>query len=114
MNQSHYQSNEFHESDWKLFRRKIAGWQEDYMGKLNEEYLALLRQPEKSSEKFWTLEKRINRDKKRVGVIIDMRRSTMIDNILELLHDEVIEMNDLNDFSETLKETINAYRNHFR
>lgn len=113
MNQSHNRYDGFDESDWKLFRRKIADWQEDYMGKLNEEYLALLRQPKKSSEKFWTLEKRINRDKKRVGVIIDMRRSTMINNILELLHDEVIEMDDLNDFSLTLKETINTYRENF-
>lgn len=83
------------------------------MGRLNEEYLELLRQSEKSSEKFWALEKRINRDKKRAGVIIDMRRSTMISNILELLHDEVIEMDDLNDFSVTLIETINTYRKNF-
>lgn len=113
MNQSNNRYNGFTEGDWKLFRRKIAGWQEDYMGRLNEEYFALLLKSEKSSEKFWALEKRINRDKKRVGVIIDMRRSTMIDNILELLHDEVIEMDDLNDFSVTVKEIINAYRRNF-
>ena len=26
-------------SDWKLFRAKIANWQENYMDKLNKEYI---------------------------------------------------------------------------
>ena len=30
--------NRFSEKDWKLFRRKIVGWQEAYMDKLNKEY----------------------------------------------------------------------------
>jgi rhodanese-related sulfurtransferase len=33
---------EFHESDWKLFRKKIVDWQEDPMDKLYKEYIALL------------------------------------------------------------------------
>ena len=27
--------NRFSEKDWKIFRSKIAGWQEAYMNKLN-------------------------------------------------------------------------------
>ena len=27
--------------DWKLFREKLAGWQENYMAQLNKEYTAL-------------------------------------------------------------------------
>ena len=34
--------NRFSERDWKLFRSKIAGWQEAYMDKLNNEYMAIL------------------------------------------------------------------------
>ena len=34
--------NRFSEKDWKLFRSKIAGWQEAYMDKLNKEYMAIL------------------------------------------------------------------------
>ena len=30
------------ESDWKLFRKKLPGWQEVYMGKLTQEYAAIL------------------------------------------------------------------------
>lgn len=37
-----------------------------------------------------------------------MRRSRMIENILELLYDEVIEFNDLEEFSDELKEMINS------
>ena len=34
--------NRFSEKDWKLFRNKIADWQEAYMEKLNREYIELL------------------------------------------------------------------------
>ena len=50
---------EFHESDWKLFRKKIVDWQEDHMDKLNKEYIALLSEDKDASEKFWTLHDRI-------------------------------------------------------
>lgn len=30
---------EVSKSDWKLFREKIAGWQEHYMEKLAQDYL---------------------------------------------------------------------------
>ena len=43
-----------------------------------------------ASAKFWELEKRIKQDKKSPGVIIDMRRSTAINNIVNLVLDEVI------------------------
>ena len=32
----------FPESDWKLYKSKIADWQEGYMEKLCKEYIALL------------------------------------------------------------------------
>ena len=58
--------NKFSEKDWKIFRSKIAGWQEAYMDKLNKEYIEILCGDGKSSEKFWTLEKRIKEDLKNV------------------------------------------------
>ena len=33
--------NKFSEKDWKIFRSKIAGWQEAYMDKLNKEYVEM-------------------------------------------------------------------------
>jgi len=44
--------NNFTEKDWKLFRKKIAGWQEAYMDKLNRSYIDLLSEDKEASEKF--------------------------------------------------------------
>ena len=70
--------NGVNESDWKLFRKKLPGWQEAYMEKLTQEYAAILTGPGLASEKFWKLEKRINSDKRCTGVmVIGMSRSKM-------------------------------------
>lgn len=66
--------NRFSEKDWKLFRSKIADWQEAYMEKLNREYIKLLSGKGDASEKFWALEKRIRQDKKDCGVQCEMSR----------------------------------------
>ena len=66
--------NKFSEKDWKIFRSKIAGWQEAYMYKLNKEYIEILSGDGKPSEKFWELEKRIKEDKKDCGVQCEMSR----------------------------------------
>lgn len=55
------------------------------------------------------MNKRIYKDKKGPGVILETKRSSMVTNIIFLLEDKVICMNDLNDFSDTLKETIRAF-----
>ena len=47
--------------DWKLFREKLSGWQENYMEGLVKEYANFLNDDKKpASEKFWELEKRIS------------------------------------------------------
>ena len=94
------------ERDWKIFRKKIPNWQECYMERLVAEYIALLQTDKSASGKFWELEKRIKQDKKSPGVIIDMRRSTAINNIVNLILDEVISLADLEDFSDDLKEAV--------
>ncbi|MGN0467231.1 MAG: multidrug transporter [Acutalibacteraceae bacterium] len=94
------------EKDWKLFRSKIALWQENYINKLNKEYAAILCGDESPSEKFWHLENKINADKKSRGVQTHLRRSTMLEDIISLLNDEVITYDDLIDFSGDMKEKI--------
>ncbi|MCM1130412.1 MAG: multidrug transporter [Roseburia sp.] len=94
------------ESDWKLFRKKIIQWQEDHMARLNKEYIAILSRQNPASRNFWDLEKRINKDKRHPGVQIDMRRSTMKYNIAILLKDNVITLEDLDGFSQDLKDAI--------
>ena len=95
------------EHDWKIFRKKIPDWQERYMERLAVDYITLLQSDKKASAKFWELEKRIKQDKKSPGVLIDMRRSTAINNIVNMVLDEVISLDDLEDFSDDLKEAVN-------
>ena len=96
----------FTEADWKLFRKRLPDWQERYMESLSVEYINLLQSEKKPSAKFWELDKRIKQDKKSPGVLIDIRRSTAIDNIVSLVSDGIISIDDLAPFSDELKESV--------
>lgn len=96
----------FTKKDWALFREKVADWQEAYMDKLNKEYIELLTGDGRSSEKFWALEERIRNDKKNTGVQLRMSRSNCIYNIAALLNEGAITMDDLEEFSDELKERV--------
>ena len=39
-------------ADWKLFQEKLPNWQENFMKKLNNEYIQLLSGPKHDSEKY--------------------------------------------------------------
>ncbi|NLL00753.1 MAG: multidrug transporter [Clostridiales bacterium] len=99
----------FRERDWKLFRSKIADWQESYMDRLNKEYIELLSKDANTSEKFWRLDKRIKEDKKKAGVQLEMSRSKLINNIISLINDGAISFENLEEFSDELKETVSAF-----
>ncbi|MCD8397967.1 MAG: multidrug transporter [Lachnospiraceae bacterium] len=96
----------FTKRDWALFREKVPEWQEAYMEKLVKEYIALLSGDGAASDKFWALEKRIKEDRHRKGVILDMSRSEMFDNILSLIREGAITIEDLDDFSDGVKERV--------
>ena len=57
-------------------------------------------------DKFWELEKRIKKDKKHPGVIMEMSKSETIWNIVYLIRLNVIAYDDLVDFSDELKESV--------
>ena len=98
---------EISKSDWKLFREKIGDWQENYMQRLEQEYISLLSDDGKlASDKFWELEKRIKKDKKSPGVILKMSKSEAIWNIAYMIKLKVIALEDLEDFSDNLKEAV--------
>lgn len=99
----------FTERDWVLFKNKITDWQESYMYRLNKEYIELLSEDANPSEKFWRLDKRIKEDKKRTGVQLEMSRSNLINNIISLISDDAISFENLEEFSEELKETVSVF-----
>ena len=90
---------EIPKSDWEIFRKKLPLWQERYIDRLNNEYSEILEGNENPSEKFWKLEKRINKDKRSLGVTVRMSRSNMIMILVSLLNDEIITDDDLSEFS---------------
>ncbi len=92
--------------DWKLYREKIVGWQEHYMEKLIKEYADYLCSDLSASTKFWEIEKRIRKDRKRPGVRIELRKSSMFWDITGLINEKVISMDDLEEFSDDLKEAV--------
>ena len=61
---------------------------------------------EKGSEKFWKLKERIDTDAKKKGVIIEMKRSILVNNLISLIDEAVIDIEDLNEFSDELKEKV--------
>ena len=93
-------------ADWKLFRERIGEWQEAYMEKLNKEYVELLSGDEPASKKFWDLEKRIREDKRKPGVLLELRKSEVGWDLVRLLGDGVITESDLEGFSGDLKDTV--------
>lgn len=79
------------------------------MDKLNKEYIELLSEDANPSEKFWQLNKRIKEDRKKAGVQLEMSRSKLIYNIISLINDGAISFEDLEEFSDELKETIDYW-----
>lgn len=93
-------------SDLKKFRNNIGKWQELYMEKLCKEYVDLLQSDNLPSKKFWELEERIKADKKRPGVMVSIGRDELIYDIVGLIKDEAITFEDLDEFSNELKDII--------
>ena len=99
--------NEVNENDWKLYRKRLPDWQENYMDRLNHEYIQLLCDTKKNaSDRFWELERRIKQDKYAVGVSAEMRRSKMYQNLISLIDEGAITIDDLEGFSEELIEKL--------
>ena len=92
--------------DWLLLRNKIAGWREAYIGRLNKEYIELLRGDGSEADKFWKLCKRIREDRRCAGVQISMRGSDPLPIICRMINEGVITLGDLDEFSEELREKL--------
>ena len=94
------------ESDWKLFSKLLPGWQERFMERLLGEYATIMAGQGRASEKFWKLQKRLQKDVRKVGVRADMRRSVMDMNLWSLLHEGAITKDDLDGFSDELRQSL--------
>lgn len=100
------------EADWKLYRSRIAVWQELYMERLCQEYAAVLTSDKNASDKFWAIFDRIKVDATKTGVIARNARSSMISNIVNLLQEGAITDKDLEGFSDELIERVKFIENN--
>lgn len=100
------QANLASKRDQLLFCKKIAGWQEAYIGRLNREYIELLSRDGSEAEKFRELDRRLHRDKNRVGVQTEMRSSGLLADLCRLINEGAIVYDDLDGFSEELRENV--------
>ena len=94
------------EADWKLFRKRVADWQEACMERLDRQYVEMLTSDQSASERFWAVWDRIQKDTELLGVSCDMRRSQLTQNLLTLILEGTIGLEDLEGFSEGLREHI--------
>ena len=77
------------------------------MERLTMEYIELLSSDRQASDKFWALDNRIKQDKRCTGVLArDVKRSNMFQLIINLIYEEAIFEDDLKDFSEDLRDTV--------
>lgn len=97
---------EISKQDWLLYRKKIGEWQEAYMEKLLLEYAELLRKESLASERFWELDKRIKHDKRSRGVVIEVRKQNVVYDLVAMILDGIIAFDDLEDFSDDLKDAV--------
>ena len=97
---------EITKSDWKLFRERVSIWQEHYIERLIQEYVQLLNAPGQASDHFWELDERIRKDRKHPGVVIQLRKSDAVWDIAYLVNEGVINMDELNGFSDDLIEAV--------
>lgn len=72
------------------------------MERLAKQYIELLSSPGLASDHFWELEKRIKQDKKSPGVQLELRKSEAIWDMAIFVRQNVIQVNDLEGFSDEL------------
>ena len=101
-------------SDWRLYREKVSGWQEYYMERLIKDYITYLSSDERASTKFWEMEKRIKADKKTPGVCIELNKGNMMFDLVRFLQDGVIIFDDLDEFSDELRENVRLLWERFK
>ena len=94
------------ESDWKLFRKLLPEWQERFMERLIGEYAKIIAGKGLASDRFWKLQKRLQKDVRKVGVCAEMSRSVMDMNLRSLLHEGAITKDDFDGFSDELRQSL--------
>ena len=76
------------------------------MGRLLGEYAKIMAGKGLVSDRFWKLQGRIQKDVRKVGVRAKLKRSVMVMNLRSLLHEGAITKDDLDGFSDELRQSL--------
>jgi hypothetical protein len=96
------------ESDWKKYSARVPEWRDRHLDQRNRDLVELLQEPGKTpTERFWETRKRIESEARILRDCFDRHsRSNMKFALLLMLRHGVIEIDDLSDFSNELKEDL--------
>jgi len=100
---------EVSQEDWKKFKTLLPQWQEAYMERLCREYTELLQSEVPAEDRFWELDERIRKDRKKPGVFLEVSRSRILFHLEGLLCDGVIRREDLSSFSRELQNMMDIF-----
>jgi len=95
------------ESDWKTFRKMVPELRERYLKKTNEELKNLLLTPDQTpTERFWNTHEKITKEAKILHRCLDGHsRSRMASFIYMMLDCGLMDLDDLSQFSDELRES---------
>lgn len=80
------------------------------MEQVCQKYIDILSEDTPASARFWTLDKEMKKDKKNPGVLVtDLRRSTALFLIADLLQNNVITNEELHEFSDDTVSFVHKY-----
>lgn len=96
------------EKDWKIFRKRVPQWRERYLQDKNKEIVDLLTDKTKiPSEQFWDAKHKINQEAKILVRCLDGHSRSKMDMFLILMYNhDLINKDDLKEFSDELREKI--------
>lgn len=96
------------ETDWKLFKKCIPKWRENYLTVKNKEIISTLTNENKTpTEQFWDAKDEMVKVSKILTNCFDeLSRSEMIYKLMYMYNYGVISKHDLEEFSNELKERL--------
>lgn len=103
------------ESDWKLYSSMIPELRERYLEEKNRKFASSLNEPGKTeTERFWeTLEAMDEEAGVLRACLDDHRRSEMINSMSLMFFHGMISVEDLEQFSSELRETVQSIQKIF-
>lgn len=103
------------ESDWKTFQKYVPVWRERYLSRKNKDIIAILTDDERTyTSQFWDAKEKIETEAKILTSCLDGHSRSKMHWFLTLMFEfGFIEVDDLTEFSDKLRESISVSKDAF-